>query len=113
MIKEEDICYICYDVNNENSIQLKCNHTFHYDCILSSFLREPRLCPYCRQIHGYLTLKKNMTPIQNIHKEFGITLYSPFYYEPIKCKGILKSGHSCNFKPKFKSNYCGKHQKME
>jgi len=112
MTKEEDICYICYDINNKDSIKLKCKHNFHYDCIMNSFMKESKTCPYCRQIHGYLPLKKDMEPVYKVHKEYGKKGYTPFSCGPKKCKGILKSGYPCTFNAKPKSNYCGKHQKQ-
>ena len=43
---ECDIC--CHNHDNE-SIILKCNHKFHYYCILMSFITsQDRKCPYCR-----------------------------------------------------------------
>lgn len=105
--EDEDICYICYDANNEDSIKLKCNHKFHYDCILNSYIKNPKICPYCRQINGYIPLKKNIKPIKNIHKEFNTNINNPY----VKiCKGVFKNGNSCYYKAQKYSDYCGKHK---
>ena len=44
-----DVCDICCDDHNTESIILKCNHKFHYFCIVKTFIiSDNRKCPYCR-----------------------------------------------------------------
>lgn len=60
-------CSICLNLykNNDNIIITKCNHHFHYDCILE-WLNNKGTCPLCRYI-----LKKIYTqPREMISNDF-------------------------------------------
>ena len=54
MTTYNDTCSICLDdfeTNNTNTTSLKCGHTFHVNCIISS-LRKSNECPNCRDTDG-------------------------------------------------------------
>ena len=58
--EEENICDICCDKHNNESIILKCKHKFHYFCVLRSFIESKSTqCPYCRLDGGILKYNKN------------------------------------------------------
>ena len=45
---KNETCTICLDdFSNKKIIKLKCNHVYHYDCILP-WLEENNNCPLCR-----------------------------------------------------------------
>lgn len=43
-----DICPVCLDNLDKNSIATMCNHSFHYDCIFKWLLTHDS-CPSCRR----------------------------------------------------------------
>lgn len=89
IIESSDICDICCEPHNDETITLKCNHRFHYLCILESFVTiTKRECPYCRTESDLLEYNKKYKkgPVHNIHK---------FCYEMMnenRCFGIITSG---------------------
>jgi hypothetical protein len=118
----DNICLICHDNLDEDSVTLKCGHKFNYKCIYMTYkaLNGKRECPYCRGDGGYLELKKGTIPQMGIHKEFSDYVAGNFNLEDIefiegKCKHILKTGKNagsqCTCKPKPGTNYCGRHIK--
>jgi len=55
MQQQENICDICCDEHNDETITLKCKHRFHYYCVLRSFKASRNtLCPYCRIDGGFI-----------------------------------------------------------
>lgn len=40
-------CCICLEKGKENFVALKCNHSFHKNCILE-WIKEKQTCPMCR-----------------------------------------------------------------
>ena len=93
MSDEEICCDICGDPHKLKHVQtLKCNHSFHYECILKSFICDRKKfnqCPLCRQCHGLLPLMNGLPKlVKNIHytKEY------PVDYTQVSCQVILKSG---------------------
>jgi len=73
-------CLICNtSMDALNTHVLKCNHKFHYDCILgwyktcaSKFLTHSnnfkvQTCPYCRNKGGWLPIKEGDTPIEYVN----------------------------------------------
>jgi hypothetical protein len=45
---EEAECVICYDsLKGHDNIQLKCSHSFHFQC-LSTWFKTNKSCPLCR-----------------------------------------------------------------
>ena len=122
----DKLCLICHDdIEEEDMVQLKCGHKYHYKCIYMTYKLlqggTKRECPYCRGDGGYLELKKGTIPQMGIHKEFKAYVEGNFNLENIeyiegKCKHILKtgknSGTQCTCKPKAGSDYCGRHAKF-
>ena len=129
--ESKDICAICHDELDETTISLKCNHKFHYDCILLIYknpqggkYKNIRMCPYCRSDGGYLPIKENVIPIQYIHREYEDVrkFYSTGNYEYIekylnknKCWALLQSGKNkgcqCSKNPQSNSKFCKIHSK--
>lgn len=139
---ESSMCPICFDSleNSLNIVTLDCGHKFHYDCIIDWFkqkkIKNPysnsgksiRVCPYCREKSGFLTLPEKTFPIKHIHKEYKHIEYvvnlddqakilevcKP-YFNPKYCFCILKTGASkgqqCRKYKKKGSDYCFIHKK--
>tara|TARA_Y100000389_G_C17319478_1_gene442265 strand:- start:260 stop:601 length:342 start_codon:yes stop_codon:yes gene_type:complete len=100
----ETCCSICGDdINNGYQLTLKCNHTFHYECVFLTFKNTKSLeCPYCRSQSDFLPIVNGLKKlICNIHYSGG----TPPNYENKKCNVILKRG-------KNKGNECGKNCKI-
>jgi len=92
----DNVCNICKDLNNDSSINLKCGHKYHRECILLSIKHSSNECPYCRQY-----------------------IYIPdiINTKPTLCKGIIKSGknkgNQCNSMANYlNGEFCGKHSKQ-
>ena len=115
------ICFECFeeakDTNkrdlksvNKSKITLKCNHSFHHDCLVDWMIREKKsinyFCPYCREkINYYIELPKGMFPIKYIHKEYNMIQkfidsndekslkeICDLYFNENHCNTILKTG---------------------
>lgn len=102
--EEEKVCSICGDeLEKEFPIKLKCNHQFHYKCILLTFRNFKNLeCPYCRNTSDHLPIVNGLKKaIPNIHY-YG---YEKPILENKKCNSILKRG-------KNKGNECGRNCKL-
>lgn len=112
---EQEDCGICgLSIDEKFSHTLKCNHTFHYECLMKSFQNINKYkkniynyCPYCRKNSEYLPLVnglKNVVP--NVH---CINTTSNIKEK----KEELKNNYSnrCEFlltRGKNKGNSCGK-----
>jgi len=111
--KSEEFCDICFEQHDKTSITLKCNHKFHYHCILESLKnkrirnKSVRSCPYCRQNSGFLPLLYGVKPIKHIH-------YIKKKKNVIKCSAIIKNGKrkgkKCTHNVITGSMFCGKHK---
>lgn len=110
-MKIDTICGICGDnIDKEYKYTTKnCNHTFHYECLMKSFLHniDGRKCPYCRS-------KVERLPIINGLK----TTYAKIHdmstqSEEVLCNHILlkgkRKGQLCNKKCKLGYYYCKNH----
>jgi hypothetical protein len=87
-------CDICGDLlNDQCTVTLKCNHSFHYECVFKSFLSEKKkhnTCPLCRRPHGQLHIVNGLSKLTHgIH-------YNDHSNKPDldnkPCNVILKSG---------------------
>ena len=47
-----NVCPICYEPHNEDSISIKCGHKFHYKCIISSYKNMHNWKPYFYNSHN-------------------------------------------------------------
>ena len=125
-------CPICMEtINEKDKVTLKCNHVFHYNCILATLKNDMKgknqyyknknrnKCPYCRSTIGYLPLKEGTIPIKDIHKEYSDILkgtnINKYLVEGVCC-AILKtgknSGTQCKRKLHNGSKYCKIHYKL-
>jgi len=111
---QED-CGICgLSIDEKFSHTLKCNHTFHYECLMKSFQNINKYkkniynyCPYCRKNSEYLPLANGLKKVvPNVH---CINTTSNIKEK----KEELKNNYSnrCEFlltRGKNKGNSCGK-----
>jgi len=124
-------CPICMEVIKEkDKVTLKCNHVFHYNCILATLKNDMKgqshyykkknrnKCPYCRSTIGYLPLQEGTIPIKDIHKEYSDILKGTNidkYLVQGVCCAILKTGKNAGMQCKRKlyngSKYCKIHYK--
>jgi len=116
MSDEEICCDICGDPHKLKYVQtLKCNHSYHYECIMKSFMcdrKRGNRCPLCRQSHGLLSLVNGLPKlVKGIHY-IDLTKGLPTYKcEP--CDSILKSGKrkglQCGSKCMLGFSMCKRH----
>jgi hypothetical protein len=112
-IESED-CGICgLSIDDKFSHTLKCNHTFHYECLMKSFQnthkykKEYNHCPYCRKNSEYLPLVNGLKKVvPNVHCHNNTSNIK-------EKKEELKNNYSnrCEFlltRGKNKGNSCGK-----
>lgn len=123
---ENNRCLISYDVLNETSIKLPCEHSFNYYPLYQEICNQKlninfreivRLkiyqikCPYCRTVHDNLIPYHEMDGVTSKH---GVTKPNKYVLMPDNCKYIFKSGKnkgktcdkSCN------GEYCKGHKKI-
>ena len=137
-VTEEEECAICCDKldNRYETIELKCGHKFHYECIFESFKAASQLnrytnkirdCPYCRAKSNYLPLKEGMVPMRGIHEEYSflkgktinISIIREKYFLKDKCQSIILTGankhQQCSRKisKKSETNECAIHSRKK
>ena len=122
-LKPENFCNICYCEHDSSSVVLKCNHKYHYECILHSYkinnTKKKRACPYCRSDGGYLPLLKDTKPEKNIHREYTTWLNKDKKQNSKSCKqciGVVMNGPNKNSRcvnKATKGDYCGMHKKQK
>jgi len=74
-LTESEDCGICgLSIDDKFSHTLKCNHTFHYECLMKSFQsthkykKDYNHCPYCRKNTDYLPLVNGLKKVvPNVH----------------------------------------------
>lgn len=123
---QQNMCYICcgdlsVDENGDDEvvIKTKCNHYYHYNCLLQSALNKPKYygnsrqeCPYCRSTMGWFPkLTENQSLVKYIHKEYNYSFCQPVSL----CQAVVKSGKKkgmvCGCKVKtIGSKLCGRHK---
>ena len=94
-------CCICGDsLDQAYTHKLKCNHVFHYECLLLSFkAMKNTSCPYCRAPDNLLPIVNGLKKLHNsIHDMNGWETY-----ENKKCLHVLERGKN---KGKQCSKYC-------
>ena len=113
-------CAICgLDLDEKFSQELKCNHKFHYECLMKTFQNTycPKLkrnhCPYCRDSCGFLPVVNGLKKLQTGVHAVDISGYCVPVNVP--CKYILKKGknkgNACNKKCFLGYEYCKVHKK--
>ena len=99
-------CSICgLDLDDKYTHRLKCNHVFHYECLVKTFMSQPNkfgkntgnTCPYCR-------VKVDYMPVVNGLKKMTVGVHCQriqdvHVLENTPCKFTLKRG-------KNKGNTC-------
>ena len=116
----KEVCSICGDETSDKYIHtLKCNHSFHYECLLLSFKNMGNNnCPYCRSSNNKLPIINGVKKIIPWIHETYETYDSDFIlnYKVKKCEYVLKKGknkgNQCQKACKLGFNYCQTHCKM-
>jgi hypothetical protein len=68
---DKNMCIICLDKMEETKTTLSCQHSFHYECILRSFLlSKERLCPYCRKPYTKMTYQGGQF-VKHFHQDLN------------------------------------------
>ena len=115
--KEELDCDICGEPHKCKHVHtLKCTHTFHYECIMKSYIASRdkfNQCPLCRKKQGGLPIVNGLPKlIRGIHY---INEHPP-EYTPGKCNAVLKSGKrkgcECGSKCMLGLNVCNRHHTL-
>ena len=110
-------CAICGEsLDSKYKQRLSCNHEFHYECILKTFLTQRRSslkCPYCRCSSGKLPL---VNGLKKLHKGIHYDGEYPETYSSHKCTATIKSGKrkgmECGLNCQLGYDKCSRHQKM-
>ena len=130
--ENDNDCPICYDELDEMAETLKCNHKFHYACILKTYMYQIekkreylRECPFSRNLGGELTGRPGTIPIKGIHKNYNAFLDCiekldceglQEYFNDGKCYAVIKNGDNkglqCKSSSKPNSIFCGRHTKI-
>ena len=110
----DEECSICgLELKDKYTYELNCNHKFHYECLMKSFMNTSKLnnknnknnCPYCRSPCDYL-------PVVNGLKKLIVGVHFETVQEFTDENGILKlKNNSCQYilkKGKNKGNQCSK-----
>jgi len=117
MSEEEEICCdICGDPHKLKYVHtLKCNHSYHYECIMKSFMcdrKRGNQCPLCRAKNGLLPLVNGLSKLtRGIHYN-DLTKGLPVY-ECKPCNAVLQSGkrkgQDCSAKCMIGQSICTRH----
>lgn len=92
---DED-CAICGEhLSTKYSVSINCNHTYHYECIMKTFLSSKigNHCPLCRKGGGMLPIVNGLHKLNpRVHCiDINVT------YKSKPCSVILKSGKRKGF----------------
>ena len=115
MSTSNECCNICGDalIMYHTPTLNNCNHTYHYECIMKTFMycrRTGNKCPLCRTDNGLLPIVNGLPKlIKGIH----YTVEYPSEYKSIPCNVLLKSGKrkgcECGNKCIIGSTMCNRH----
>ena len=114
--QEELDCDICGEPHKCKHVHtLKCNHSFHYECIMKSYMSSRdkfNQCPLCRTKQGCLPIVNGLPKlIRGIHYMDECPEYNAG-----TCNAILKSGKrkglECGSKCVLGFNVCNRHHIM-
>ena len=112
-MNNDEECSICgLELKEKYQHKLPCNHVFHYECLLKTFIslnkdtyKYSNNCPYCRSPCDYL-------PVVNGLKKLIVGVHFETVQEFTDENGILKlKNNSCQYilkKGKNKGNQCNK-----
>lgn len=119
--EEEEDCSICgLKLNEKYQYKLQCNHVFHYECLLKTFVHSKNSyysgkytnkCPYCRSKCEFLPVINGLSKVrEDIHYK-----YEKPELISVPCKAILQKGknkgNKCDKKCMLGYEYCGLHKK--
>ena len=116
-------CSICgLDLKDKFYHELKCMHSFHYECLGKTFMIASPRCPYCRQTVDYLPLANGLKKVvPGIHCNHGHTTIFTLKKQELKecysepCKHILirgkNKGNKCNKNCILGYEHCKSHKK--
>jgi hypothetical protein len=87
---DED-CAICGEsMQCKFTHEMRCKHTFHYECLLKTLLvAKHTRCPYCRKSGDLLPL---VNGLNKLHKGVHYKYEKPEDYVSSPCSTLLKSG---------------------
>lgn len=116
MVETELCCDICGDALNSKYVHtLKCNHSYHYECIMKTFMYDKKRsnqCPLCRTKNGLLPLVNGLPKLTRGIHFYNLDNGLP-HYECKPCIAILQSGKrkglSCGSKCKLGFSICKRH----
>ena len=121
-MSEED-CSICgLKLLDKYSHNLQCNHIFHYECLMKTFIRSKMYksntnsCPYCRETCGYLPIVNGLKKIFiGVHVSNAKELISMIDHKNTPCQFILtrgkNKGNQCSKNCFLGYDYCKVHKK--
>ena len=124
----DEECSICgLEFKYKYCYELNCNHKFHYECLMKSFINISKLnnksnknnCPYCRSPCDYLPIVNGLKKlIVGVHFETILEFTDEngiSKNKNIPCQYILKRGKNkgkqCNKKCFLGYEYCKIHKK--
>ena len=113
--EEDEDCAICGEsMQCKFTHNLKCNHTFHYECLQKTFINSKHnRCPYCRKPSDLLPL---VNGLRKLHKGIHYKYEYPVNYESVPCSTLLKSGTrkglDCGSKCIIGYKMCNRHKSM-
>ena len=126
-LNEEIECNICgTELNDKFTHKLKCNHVFHYECLMKTFQsmmnnksHKKNYCPYCRSNCNYLPIingLKRIVPGIHCHNDNQCTIKKILKDEfSNTCKFILtrgkNKGQPCSKNCLLGYEYCTNHKK--
>ena len=81
---ESKCCEICsqYTMDDTNSIQLKCGHRFHTECMIDAYKKQQntkvKQCQYCRTGFKYLPYSGGV-PVKGLHDPLQVATFLEQY----------------------------------
>ena len=113
-----ELCSICGEENDEYVHMLKCNHSFHYQCLFLSFKHmKNNNCPYCRGGNNLLPILNGLKKIHPGIHDFNCDNNLLNNYSIQKCSHILERGKNkgsqCSKNCKLGYDYCQYHYKKK
>ena len=86
----DDGCKVCLTTCEERST-LPCGHTFHYACLMESFVfSRTRECPYCRTRYDKIDHVSGPF-VKNFHKDKIKHVLNPRMYESLENDSLMAS----------------------